>query len=99
MAVSYSKKCCVFFKAAHDIHRQQILELLRLHGQLNASNIIKHLKLSQPTIAHHLKILHQAELIFAQKQGKEVVYSINEKSIISCCGDFIHRFASGENSK
>lgn len=85
---------CHFFKAVHDQHRQHVLELLSEHGKLNASDIVKRLKLSQPTVSHHLKILHEAKLINAIKQGKEVFYTINQKSIVECCSGFIDKFAS-----
>jgi len=83
---------CNFFKAVHDQHRQYILQLLKKHQTLNASQIISKLKLSQPTVSHHLKILHQAGLITTKKNGKEVNYSINQQQISSCCGGFMKHF-------
>lgn len=93
MSITCPKMWCHFFKAIHDRHRQHVLELLAEHGQLNATEIVKRLKLSQPTVSHHLKILHEAKLINTLKQGKEVFYSINQKSIVDCCGGFIDKFA------
>ena len=87
------KVWCTFFKAIHDEHRQLILDLLKKHGELNATEIVKKIKLSQPTVSHHLKILHQAELIHAHKNGKEMMYSLNPEPIIKCCNGFKNRFA------
>jgi DNA-binding transcriptional ArsR family regulator len=82
-----------FFKAACDNHRQQILSLISKHENINASQIVSQVSLSQPTISHHLKILKEANLIIATKKGKEVFYSIDKKSISSCCENFSKRFA------
>lgn len=90
------KTCCPspdlmkFFKAASDSHRQKILALLREHKVLNATEIGKHIKLSQPTISHHLALLAQAAIIVVEKKGKEAYYSLNPKTISSCCLGFMN---------
>ena len=94
MKMNCSNIWCDFFKAVHDRHRQHILDLIHKHGPLNANQIVKRVSLSQPTVSHHLKILNQAKIVNSKKQGKEVIYSINEKSIKECCGSFMARFAS-----
>lgn len=88
-----------FFRAAHDRHRQKILEFIKKHKKVNASQIVAHLGLSQPTISHHLKILKDAELIEAEKSGKEVEYSINDKCIVECCRGFMRTFCSHKSLK
>ncbi|MEN8253033.1 MAG: metalloregulator ArsR/SmtB family transcription factor [Patescibacteria group bacterium] len=93
MISNCSSKWCSFFKAIHDQHRQAILELIRKYKKLNASQIISHLDLSQPTISHHLKILRQAEIIKTEKKGKEVFYSLDEKQIEDCCAGFMKHFS------
>lgn len=98
------KHCCPpkwlkFFKAACDDHRQRILVLISQHKTVNASQIVNKVRLSQPTVSHHLKILKEADLIKANKKGKEVFYSINKKNIASCCTGFVKRFAQVKNSK
>ena len=80
-----------FFKAIADQHRQSILALIKEHQSINATEIIKHNKLSQPTISHHLTILKQAGLIQEKKKGREVYYSIKDKTISSCCLGFMHK--------
>ena len=87
---------CVFFKAVHDQHRQPILDLLHKHGSMTANQIVAKISISQPTVSHHLKILHQAKIVNSKKQGKEVIYSINEESIKKCCGSFMDKFVSTE---
>lgn len=79
-----------FFKAASDSHRQRILALLREHTVLNATEIGRHIKLSQPTVSHHLSLLAQASIVVVEKKGKEVYYSLNPKTISSCCLGFMN---------
>ena len=86
--------CCTnkslkFFKAVSDKHRQLILALLKVHKNLNATEIQQHIKLSQSTTSHHLSLLTQAGAIEARKKGKEVYYSLKTQNISSCCLGFL----------
>ena len=88
--------CCTsrivlkFLKAAGDSHRQKILALLKVHKCLNASEIVRRIKLSQPTISHHLSLLTDSGILIHEKKGKEVYYSLNSKTISSCCLGFMN---------
>ena len=88
-----------FFKAICDLNRHKILYLLRHNGEMNASDIISRIKLSQPTISHHLKILVEAEVLTARKEGKETYYRINEKVINTCCHNFAKEVCSNKSQK
>lgn len=89
-----SKLLLKFFRAAGDSHRQKILALLKEHSSLNATEIKKKIKLSQPTISHHLSLLEEAGILIAQKKGKEVLYSLNPKTISNCCLGFMNDLVS-----
>jgi len=65
------------FKALGDSHRLNILKLLACQ-EMGACEIIQAIGLSQPAIAHHLKILKQAGLINSEKEGKIVFYTLNK---------------------
>ncbi|NIA01835.1 MAG: metalloregulator ArsR/SmtB family transcription factor [Nitrospirae bacterium] len=93
MAHPSPKSCLKFFKAVCDDHRHKILEHLKKLGKVNAGDIVKKVKLSQPTVSHHLKILCEAKIINSEKKGKEVFYSLNEDSIHNCCHSFMNRFS------
>jgi len=81
-----------FFKAVSHKHRQEILDVIAHHHNLNATQINQKIKLSQPTLSHHLKLLSEAEIITATKKGKEVLYSLNQKHIAECCSGFQNKF-------
>jgi ArsR family transcriptional regulator len=64
------------FKALSDHNRIHILEMLS-SGEMCANEIMKGLALTQPTISHHMKILHHAGLVNSQKSGKWMNYTLN----------------------
>ena len=64
------------FKALNDTTRREILELLK-ENDLNAGEIAEHFNISKPSISHHLDLLKQAGLVYAEKNGQYITYSIN----------------------
>ncbi len=64
------------FKALSDPTRRQILQLLR-ERDLSAGEIADHFSISKPSISHHLNILKQGELIADERQGQNIIYSLN----------------------
>lgn len=64
------------FKALADPTRRAILDLVR-DEEMNAGSIADHFDLSKPAISHHLKLLTQAGLLQANRQGKQIFYSID----------------------
>jgi DNA-binding transcriptional ArsR family regulator len=80
-----------FFKAAADENRQDILSVISKHQPINATDISKHIKLSQPTLSHHLSKLSNAGLIKTEKKGKEIFYQIDNKTINDCCLGFANK--------
>jgi len=62
-------------KALADNNRLLIVEMLSC-GEMCACDIIKGLKLTQPTISHHMKILINAGLVISEKRGKWIFYSL-----------------------
>ena len=57
-------------------NRYRILEVL-MKGEATVSVVAKKVKLPQPAVSQHLKILKSAALVTAKRQGQEVFYSIN----------------------
>lgn len=64
------------FKALSDPTRRKILELLR-QGDLTAGAIADHFQISKPSISHHLSLLKQAGLVIDERQGQNILYSLN----------------------
>ncbi|HWK31300.1 MAG TPA: metalloregulator ArsR/SmtB family transcription factor [Terriglobales bacterium] len=76
-------------KAISDPARMTILECLKnpqccaldLDKGMCACDIESQLKLSQPTISHHMKVLREAGLVDAEKVGQWMWYRRNEKAL------------------
>ena len=64
------------FKALADPTRRRILELLAKQD-MNAGDIAEYFNISKPSISHHLSILKNADLISDERQGQNILYSLN----------------------
>lgn len=65
------------FKALADPNRRKILRLLSKNDSMAAGDISEQFTISKPAISDHLKILRNAGLIYAEKQGQYVMYQLN----------------------
>jgi len=66
-------------KALSDKTRIRILKEIAIKGQVTCGEVEKIAGLSQPTVSHHLKILIDAELLSAQKDGRHHILSVNRE--------------------
>jgi len=64
------------FQALSDPTRREILRLLR-HTDLTAGAIADNFEMSKPSVSHHLSALKAVGLVHAQRQGQEIVYSLD----------------------
>ena len=64
------------FKALADLNRLRIVLSLR-GGQLCVCQIIALIGLAPSTISKHLSILHQADLVEVEKQGRWIYYRLS----------------------
>jgi ArsR family transcriptional regulator len=85
-----SEKQLVFaLKAVADPTRLKILRLLKQRNGnsllkaegLCACDIEEQIRLSQPTVSHHMAILRKAGLVRARKLGLWMLYRRNEKAL------------------
>ena len=65
------------FRAFTDENRIQILELL-CDGEQCACVLLENLKISQPTLSHHMKILCESGIVNKRKVGPWNYYSIDQ---------------------
>jgi ArsR family transcriptional regulator len=83
------KQLVLALKAVADPARLKILRLLEEKGQCSigkavgmcACDVQDHIRLSQPTISHHMAVLRKAGLVVAEKHGLWMWYRRNEKSL------------------
>lgn len=65
-------------KVLCDETRLSILSLLS-HNDMNGCEINRAFDCTQPTISYHMKLLVDAKLVRARKEGCAVIYSINHE--------------------
>ena len=65
------------FSALGDGTRQTILLLFEPGERLGLKQIVDVLPLSRSAVVHHLNVLEQAGLLIPEKQGREVLYSVD----------------------
>ena len=70
-------------KALSDKTRLLILKEVAKKGGigLTCSGAEEIAELSQPTVSHHIKILVEADLLRAEKNGRCVILSVNKKTL------------------
>ncbi len=56
--------------------RLQIIFDLMDHD-CSVMGLTEHVKISQPLVSHHLRILRDAKIVKATKSGKQVIYSLS----------------------
>ena len=66
----------ITLRALADPTRRKILELLQKQD-LAAGELGKDFDITLPSLSHHLSVLKQANLVVSQRQGQEIIYSLN----------------------
>jgi DNA-binding transcriptional ArsR family regulator len=70
------------FRAFSDTSRVRIVSALSTQ-QLNVGTLAQLVGISESAVSHHLRSLRQMNLVTAQREGKEVYYSIDDTHIIA----------------
>src|SRR6476469_7513623 len=70
-------------KAIADPARLRLLSLVLSHegGEVCVCDLLPYFDLSQPTISHHLKVLHENGLLDREKRGTWVFYKARPQAI------------------
>jgi DNA-binding transcriptional ArsR family regulator len=79
-AVSQSRELKAHFVGLANPTRLAIISLLA-GGEMSASDVARRLKLSQPLLSWHLRVMRKGGLIQTRRNGREVRCSINRKAI------------------
>lgn len=75
-----AKKAEKISKALSDPNRLTILKEIKKNKQcLYCVDLNEKINLAQPSIAHHLKLLIESELVTSDKEGRNVRYYLNNK--------------------
>jgi len=79
-------------KALADERRLHILRSIRERQNLVCNEIQEVCPLSQPTISHHVKILTEAGLVKAEKEGRFLRLSVNQEVLDAFTGQLQNWF-------
>lgn len=90
--VTQRLKARVFY-ALSDPVRLEILEFLR-NGEKCVCEIIPHVKLIQPVVSRHLKILKDCGIVIDRKEGNRRLYSVTDKQIFRIIDDVTPELAN-----
>ncbi|MGN1317609.1 MAG: ArsR/SmtB family transcription factor [Lachnospirales bacterium] len=69
-----------FFKIFGDSSRLKILFVL-FKGEKGVSEIVDEVGMSQSAISHQLRILRQNDVVKFRKEGKNVIYSLDDEHV------------------
>lgn len=67
-------------KAIAEPNRLQILDMISI-GEKCACDILDNFDFTQPTLSHHMKVLIEAGVVTARKEGKWQYYSLVTENI------------------
>jgi DNA-binding transcriptional ArsR family regulator len=86
-AVAESRELKAHFVGLANPTRLAIISLLA-RGEMSASDVARRLKLSQPLLSWHLRVMRKGGLVQTRRIGREVRCSINRKAIKEFQGRF-----------
>jgi len=78
------------FKALSDPTRRKILELLK-ERSLSAGELAEHFDLTKPTLSRHFQVLREADLVWQDRQGNSIIYSLNVSVLEEVLWGFMER--------
>lgn len=83
LTAEQSEHIAHLLKALADPVRLRLLSLVASHADREACvcDLNDAFELSQPTISHHLKVLHEAGLLDRSKRGTWVYYSVRPEAL------------------
>ena len=78
-------------KALGDPYRLKIMEAIRKNEEkdwLPCTAVVEMLDLAQSTVSHHIKQLVDADLLIAEKDGRNAKYRVNKEVLSAYIGYF-----------
>ena len=83
-------------RALADPTRREILRVLR-EGDLTAGELVALFPITGASVSHHLSVLKEAELVQAERNGRNIVYSLDSTVFQQALEELMAFFDIGEN--
>ncbi len=71
----------LYYKTLADKKRLRIAQHLALHERVTVSDLGYQLRMSQPLISWHLRMLRRAGIVKTRRVGRQVLCSLNRKAL------------------
>lgn len=71
----------IYFRALSDRKRLRIAEYLARHDQVTVTELGIELRMSQPLMSWHLRMLRRAGVVKTKRAGRQVLCSLNRKGL------------------
>jgi len=83
MSMEQAEQVAPLMKALADPVRLRLMSLVASHedGEACMCDLTDAFELSQPTITHHMKVLHEAGLVDRDKRGVWVYYRVRPQAL------------------
>jgi ArsR family transcriptional regulator len=72
LSESYLRELKAFHRALGDVTRLRAVQILAIEGELNVSDLVRRLRISQPLMSWHLRRLKRAGIVRTDRVGREV---------------------------
>lgn len=82
-------KVTEIFKALSEGNRLRIMDLLS-QGESSVGHIAHKLEMSQSNVSHQLRILKQAHLVKAKRDGQSMIYMLDDTHVTTLLKQAIH---------
>lgn len=84
LSITEAESLARVFKALSDPARLRILTLLAMQPDREACvcALLPHMDIAQPTVSHHLKLLHDAGILTRERRGSWVYYCLVEERLV-----------------
>jgi ArsR family transcriptional regulator len=81
--------CASRLKLLSDPTRLEVIRRL-LDSPRHVGELQEELEIEQSLLSHHLRVLREAGLVRSKRDGKAVLYSVADDTVVSTGGDAIH---------
>jgi len=85
-----------YLKTLSDENRLRIMLLLAKDGERPVGEIVTELGMPQPRVSHHLGVLRAAGLVVDRRNGRQVIYDINDALWRELGAEFFDKLQKGD---
>jgi DNA-binding transcriptional ArsR family regulator len=69
------------FNAIAEPRRRQIIEMLANTGELPVGDLVRRLRMPQPAVSKHLRVLRSVRLVSVNRRGRSRVYRLDAEQL------------------